>query len=162
MNRKLILTVFALRLDADLKIILLYLAFHTNTHGYAWPKIARLAEAVNQSRRTVQRKLSLLVAQGLLEIGVRTAEGGRQTSNWYRLLVPLTDRDVAASEVPNNTPDLSPSRVTVKVSPQEVLNERKPSGVTAGRSVGKEYLRQLQNRLKGSGFISMVKRGQQQ
>lgn len=93
-----------------------------------------------------------------------TAEGGRQTSNLYRLLLPLLQAPTPVLSKRVKCSNLSLSRVPAWVSPQEIQIGRKPSGVSAVSRVGKQQLQQLQqlqDKLKGKGFKTLKKRGGQ-
>ncbi|WP_371923520.1 helix-turn-helix domain-containing protein [Pseudomonas sp. OIL-1] len=159
MNIELMSAVFALECDPRDKNLMLFLAFRSNADGLAWPGVARIAEAISQSLRSTQRRLKRLVAQGLLEIIPRTAAGGRQTSNFYRLLPAVSQASAPETSIAGNGSDLSLSRVTAWVSPQELTKERKSSGVASGGEVGKYHLEQLQQRLRGRFSTKVVTNG---
>ncbi|MBK8050069.1 MAG: helix-turn-helix domain-containing protein [Anaerolineales bacterium] len=57
------------------RLLLLALAEHANDDGVCWPSISRLAKYSNVSERQTQRILKKLVADGEVELTVRT--GGR-------------------------------------------------------------------------------------
>jgi len=155
MNRSQMLAVFELQCASDLKVIMLLLAFHADEGGHAWPRISRIESVTGLSRRTVQRKLRILVESRLLEIKARTAEGGRQTSNLYRVLPFDTHVGVIKRCAFDNRANLSPSRVTIKASPLEVTKEDKPSGVSSGGGVGRKYLQLLHTKVRGRAPGSM-------
>lgn len=147
MNRSQMLAVFELQCAPDLKVIMLLLAFHADRAGQAWPKRSRIEVATGLSRRSVQRKLKILVEKGLLEINARTAEGGRQTSNRYRVLPSLVVQPESKLGTSDYSADLSPPRVASKVTPLEVKQEDKPSGVSP--DVGRQHLQLLHAKLRG-------------
>lgn len=67
------------------KLVLVALAKMSNTEGASWPSQATLAEMTGYSRRRVQQILRSLIRHGCVEVIARTAERGRQTSNYYLL-----------------------------------------------------------------------------
>lgn len=71
------------------KAVLICLADYADAEGLAWPAIPNLAKEVQVSDRTVQRALRALEKDGLLTREDRTRKDGGQTSNGYRLAVPV-------------------------------------------------------------------------
>lgn len=67
--------------DPTCLLVLASLADQANDDGYCWPSIASTAKRCRISERQVQRWVSSLVEQGLLEVRERPG-----TSNMYRIL----------------------------------------------------------------------------
>ena len=79
--------------------------------GTAFPSLRAIALACGVSRSTVQRSLETLAEKGLIEICHRRGEGGRCTTNVYRLLLwPQVNRGCTHSDtgaIPTVTPLLT-------------------------------------------------------
>ena len=81
------------------KIVLYWLADHHNERsGECFPRIARLAELCEMSRRSVETHLAELEAAGLIERALRFREGGGKTSNTY--ILNLTNSDAQNLRIP--------------------------------------------------------------
>lgn len=74
--------------DAEAKAVLIDLADISRSDGLCWASQRTLSEDTEIPRRTLQRKLSLLVEGGWVATEQRTRENGGRTSNLYRLLAP--------------------------------------------------------------------------
>lgn len=70
--------------DTSLKLVALALADQANDEGECWPYLESVAARVELSERSVQRHLSTLEANGLLEREARFSRKGTQTSNMFR------------------------------------------------------------------------------
>ena len=75
------------RLPPNAKLILMALADSADDAGECWPRLRTLASKCCVSERTVQRALQQFEGTGLLSVEHRFTDGGRQTSNRYRLAV---------------------------------------------------------------------------
>lgn len=86
-----LMTALAMRqngLKPPTKIVLYWLADHHNeTTKECFPRIARLAELCEMSRRSVEGHISTLEEMGLIERVNRYREQGGKTSNGYILLL---------------------------------------------------------------------------
>jgi hypothetical protein len=69
------------------KLVLLSLAHHADYDNTCWPSFKLLSIEANSCRRTIITLLKELETAGLIQKEHRLAEGGRQTSNRYRLLL---------------------------------------------------------------------------
>ena len=67
--------------DPTCLLVLASLADQANDDGYCWPSVASTAKRCRISDRQVQRWISHLVSEGLLEVHPRSG-----TSNMYRIL----------------------------------------------------------------------------
>ncbi len=97
-------------LDPAPKMVLVAIADRVNHKGgddSGFPSLDDIAETACQSRRSVQRHIATLADIGLLVKEYRAAEGGRQTSNLYRINMAVTvrrDGADAGGEGDNLTP----------------------------------------------------------
>lgn len=71
------------------KLVLLALADMTNAEGYCWPSVGTLAKMTNLSDSSIRSHIKTMKEAGYLEVHARAAAGGRQTSNFFRILVQL-------------------------------------------------------------------------
>ncbi len=85
-------------IKAGPRLLLMLMADYANEQGVCWPSIRRLADEMACSMRTVQRSIEALVEQGLMEVVPRQTKTGRQTSNFYRLSMGVTQQQQAADE----------------------------------------------------------------
>lgn len=67
------------------RFVLSILADRSNHEGVSWPGYNNLAALTGYTTRTLKRAVAALEERGLLEIEARRTEGGRTTSNLYRL-----------------------------------------------------------------------------
>ncbi len=143
----------AQRCDPQDKIILIVLAFHANAEGWAWPKIAGIQAATGLSRRTIQRRLEGLRRRGWILWTARSTASGRQTSNCYRVLLPVCQKGMVGGDGTQSAP-ATPSGVSVTASPLEVAKEIKRIGVSSGKTLGARHLQRIQQRLRGNSQTS--------
>lgn len=73
-------------LPARCRSVYMYLKDRTNTRGECWPAISTLCRDLQLSRRTVQRALRELEADGFLSTARRHRENGSHTSSLYKIL----------------------------------------------------------------------------
>ena len=82
--------------DSGAKLVLLAICHHADSKGEAFPSYARIGELTGIAKRTMTRKISLLVEMGLLETEQRARPNGSRTSTLYRV-----DIKSGVSHVPN-------------------------------------------------------------
>jgi DNA-binding transcriptional ArsR family regulator len=82
--------------DSGAKLVLLAIAHHADNKGEAFPSYARINELTGIAKRTITRKISLLVELGLLHAEERTRPNGSRTSTLYRV-----DIKSGVAHVPN-------------------------------------------------------------
>ncbi len=80
------------------RLLLLLMADYANEQGVCWPSIRRLSEEMSCTTRTVQRSIEALVEQGAMTVVARKTPAGRQTSNFYRLAMGVTQQPQSADE----------------------------------------------------------------
>ncbi|MFK4014905.1 DnaT-like ssDNA-binding domain-containing protein [Cobetia marina] len=80
------------------RLLLLLMADYANEQGVCWPSIRRLSEEMSCTTRTVQRSIETLVEQGAMTVVARKTSAGRQTSNFYRLAMGVTQQPQSADE----------------------------------------------------------------
>ncbi|MGY3728033.1 MULTISPECIES: DnaT-like ssDNA-binding domain-containing protein [Cobetia] len=85
-------------IKAGPRLLLMLMADYANEQGVCWPSIRRLSAEMACSMRTVQRSIEALVEQELMEVVPRQTKTGRQTSNFYRLAMGVTQQQQAADE----------------------------------------------------------------
>ena len=71
--------------DSGAKLVLLAICHHADAKGEAFPSYARINELTGIAKRTITRKISLLVELGLLNAEERTRPNGSRTSTLYRV-----------------------------------------------------------------------------
>ncbi len=71
--------------DSGAKLVLLAICHHADAKGEAFPSYARINELTGIAKRTITRKISLLVELGLLHAEERTRPNGSRTSTLYRV-----------------------------------------------------------------------------
>ena len=81
--------VWALRLRPSVKFVLLALADAADDNGVCWPSVPTIANKTCLEDRSVQRILSSVKRDGLLEIERRYRKDGTPTSNRYRLTMKI-------------------------------------------------------------------------
>lgn len=69
----------------SIRLVLLALAWHSNSDGVSWVKHETLAKMTGLSVKTVRRRLYELEDAGLILVLPRKRDNGTQTSNEYRL-----------------------------------------------------------------------------
>jgi hypothetical protein len=107
------------------KLVLFSLANHTDHTGVCWPSFKVIGTEASCCRRTVIAMLQELETVGLIQKEPRFAEGGRQTSNWYRLLMS-GNRLEGAPNAPQGGGEgarHAPSRVHLHAPPNEPSKE---------------------------------------
>lgn len=82
--------------DSGAKLVLLAICHHADAKGEAFPSYARINELTGIAKRTITRKISLLVDMGLLHAEERTRPNGSRTSTLYRV-----DIKSGVAHVPN-------------------------------------------------------------
>ena len=92
--------VWSLRLRPSVKFVLLALADAADDSGICWPSIPTIAKKTCLDVRSVQRILSKVTKDGLLNIERRYGNHGTQTSNRYR----LTMKKIEDDKTPPSTP----------------------------------------------------------
>ena len=90
------------------KMVLMILADHHNSvDGGCYPALSTLAQLSCCDVKTARKAIDELEEKGLVRRETRVAEGGRQTSNQYHLMIPTDDGRVP-NVVPTPLPDLVP------------------------------------------------------
>lgn len=74
-----------IRLQPAVKLVLLKLADRANDDGECWPGQESIATACDMSERSVMRHIGFLERVGILSVGRRKGEDGRQETNLYTL-----------------------------------------------------------------------------
>lgn len=86
------------------KTVLLRLADHANADGIAWPGKDRIAKACCMHKRTCDRAIERLEQRKLVFVESRKTQGGRRSTNIYRLNLKARDlfaaNDFEAPEIP--------------------------------------------------------------
>lgn len=77
--------VWEIRLQPAVKLVLLKLADRANDDGECWPGQASIAAACDMSERSVMRHIASMERAGILTVGRRKGEDGRQDTNLYAL-----------------------------------------------------------------------------
>jgi hypothetical protein len=109
--------------DAEAKLALVRLADGAREDGTHWPSLKTLSDDTEIPRRSLQRKIQLLVSAGLLVVEPRyRADGRGRTSNRYRLLAPAELLRVGDDGPPCHG-DTSPSAT---LTPPLVSGRRSP------------------------------------
>lgn len=81
--------VWSLRLRPSVKFVLLALADAADDNGVCWPSVPTIANKTCLEDRSVQRILTNVKRDGLLEIERRYRKDGTSTSNRYRLTMKI-------------------------------------------------------------------------
>ena len=103
--------VWSLRLRPSVKFVLLALADAADDNGVCWPSVATIANKTCLEDRSVQRILSKVKMDGLLEIERRYKNAGAPTSNRYRLTMKTGGDKTSPPPIPAD------SQVVVTESP---------------------------------------------
>jgi len=111
--------------DPIAKLLLIGIANHCNHDGVCWPGRKRLAEYIDRTVDTVDRKIALLCERGLLIKEPRTSDKGDKTSNAY--LLP----GVAAPVRPPQ-PQSSAATLAAPVRPPCLTNKANRKNNTTG------------------------------
>ena len=119
--------VWTRRLRPSIKFVLLALADAADDNGICWPSIPTLANKTCLDDRSVQRILSNVKRDGLLDVERRYRKDGTPTSNRYRLTmqigggdktppptIPVVCQDVVAEVSPDD--DTSATQTTTEPS----------------------------------------------
>lgn len=69
--------------DAGAKLVLLAICHHADDKGEAFPSYSRISELTGLAKRTVSRKVAILIEMGLLRAEERTRPNGSRTSTLY-------------------------------------------------------------------------------
>ena len=101
------------------RLYLTTLVKRINANNLAWPAHATSCAECGVSRSTAQRALRKAQELGLLEREARFEANGRQTSNYYRLVLPQTwDNPFEAPQGHVDTPE-TPSLTPLEASPKQ-------------------------------------------
>jgi pyocin large subunit-like protein len=84
--------------DSGAKLVLLAICHHADAKGEAFPSYARIREITGLAKRTVSRKVSMLVDMGLLQVEERTRPNGSRTSTLYRIDIKKQVEGVTQSQ----------------------------------------------------------------
>lgn len=96
-----------------MKLVLLALADVANHEGECWPSVGTLGEMTSLSQSAIKTHLRALEAVGIIKITPRTATGGRQTSNFFKIFSEKLGAEWEGPESnpsQNRGPDSSPPR----------------------------------------------------
>jgi len=88
--------------SATAKAVLLALADHADARGVCWPGILELAGRLEMNRRTVQRSLKQLIAEGIIQCDGRRRADGSHSSNFYILPIHAPPREGVAAPPPGD------------------------------------------------------------
>ncbi len=77
-------------MDAQSQVVFMHICKYLNDEGSCWPSMNRLAKDCGMSRRTVQRRIDLLVEKNVLSTEKRHREDGSYTSSLYRVVLSST------------------------------------------------------------------------
>ena len=69
--------------DSSAKLVLLAICHHADKDGKAFPSLSRINELTGLAKRTISRKVTMLVDMGLMTTEERTRPNGSQTSTMY-------------------------------------------------------------------------------
>jgi hypothetical protein len=123
--------VWQLKLKPSVKFVLLALADAADDSGYCWPSIKTIADKTNLDDRSVQRILSKLKTNNLVQIQKRFRGDGSPTSNSY--LLPINNFSSGNLPPPNQTSCREvmdsvtpPDDTSVTQTTTEYINEFKP------------------------------------
>jgi hypothetical protein len=89
--------------SAASKLTLLALANYADAQGICWPTQETLARDTEQSIDTVQRRLKMLVALGLVRIETRAGRRGQWDGKLYHLAMPVAEMTKPQSAVRSET-----------------------------------------------------------
>ena len=84
--------------DSGAKLVLLAICHHADAKGEAFPSYARIREITGLAKRTVSRKVSMLVGMGLLQVEERTRPNGSRTSTLYKIDIKKQVEGVTESQ----------------------------------------------------------------
>jgi biotin operon repressor len=87
------------------KMVLLALADHADDEGICWPGLKGVMGKCGMTRRSVQRHIADLRKQGFVMVEDKKRADGSQTSNEYRLLMPLLSPPPTISVTQGRHPD---------------------------------------------------------
>ncbi len=145
--------VWSLRLRPSVKFVLLALADAADDNGHCWPSVATIANKTCLEDRSVQRILSKVKIDGLLEIERRYKNDGAPTSNRYRLAMKTSGDKTSPSPTPADCQGVvagvsSPGDASVIQTTSDPSNESKPLQPASCCGSGAEliYPKQLSSR----------------
>ena len=127
--------VWSLQLRPSVKFVLMALADACDDHGYCWPSVPTIAYKTCLDDRSVQRILSKLKGDGLVQVQKRFRNDGSPTSNSYRLPInQLGDKlspplPVRSREVVMPAPPPGGSSVT-QTTTESSVNHQPPQPIT--------------------------------
>ena len=128
--------------DASAKLVLLAICHHADKDGKAFPSLSRISELTGLAKRTISRKVAMLVEAGLITAEERTRPNGSHTSTLYSVDLNAAEGAIVTRTPPivtetppyshsvtpiinhNNKSDKSSS--SVKAVPKEDEKEKKP------------------------------------
>jgi len=84
--------------DSGAKLVLLAICHHADAKGEAFPSYSRIREITGLAKRTVSRKVSMLVDMGLLQVEERTRPNGSRTSTLYKIDIKKQVEGVTQSQ----------------------------------------------------------------
>lgn len=96
--------------DAGAKLVLLAICHHADAKGEAFPSYSRISELTGLAKRTVSRKVAILIEMGLLRAEERTRPNGSRTSSLY--FVDIKASKAPVSECPPPVSERLPPVVT--------------------------------------------------
>lgn len=87
------------RTEGNARLVLLCLADCANDEGACWPSIRKIAEKANLSEPIAKKYLNALIEIGVVSREEREDQSGRQTSNYYTILVDQIGNDEITRDV---------------------------------------------------------------
>lgn len=128
--------------DSSAKLVLLAICHHADKDGNAFPSLSRINELTGLAKRTISRKVAMLVDMGLMTAEERTRPNGSQTSTMYSVDLKVSEGAIVTATSPivtqtsphshSVTPIIDHNNKSVKSSssikavPKENEEEKKP------------------------------------
>jgi hypothetical protein len=91
------------RIQGDMKIVLLALADNADDNGVSWPSLQTIADKAEISHSTAKRKVRQLIKLGIVSVARRIG-GYNNTTNKYRLNLHLSF-DLRSEAIPTDEPE---------------------------------------------------------
>jgi hypothetical protein len=85
--------------EGNARLVLLCLADCANDEGACWPSIRKIAQKANLSEPIAKKYLNALIETGVVNREEREDQFGRQTSNYYTILIDRIGNDEITRDV---------------------------------------------------------------
>jgi hypothetical protein len=85
--------------EGNARLVLLSLADCANDDGACWPSIRKIAEKANLSEPIAKKYLNALIEVGVVRREEREDQSGRQTSNYYTIMVDQIGDDKITRDI---------------------------------------------------------------